>query len=434
MSLNKVITDLKTELQKARAMLKDEEESKARAVDDMAKKNASLANQFPRSEAEQKRQESNDAKRAKAEIKVVEDKDEGSTAFLEEAKELKMKIDTFLEEDEPVVEQAGEDAREYENRNQTQEVKLEYPKGETGLKNDLQGMEGESKQASHDVETEIKNQREKVADQDEQKKDPKRLDEKKEKLKRDNVNATKRINEGKPNQDDQKLQGPSNTTPEPHSSPSQVALGLRPDATLSSSYIAPESPAALTLTKLGHSTSNISPQTFPADIQSAPPASNNRVDMFPTAGILHPLDTNTPLPTAPMTIPVASPDPLGLSMSNSSYASHYSTNKAPLTLNSTDSSVDRKNNDKKKAEKEKPRRSSEDTRPRLTLSRTSAKPPHEGSALNPLDHTMRHSGDNRIPTGRIGKKNRRNTDYNQDKRRQEAATRLSILDQGRKAF
>lgn len=375
-SLNKVNTDLKTELQKVRVMLKEEEESKARAVEDMAKNNTYLTNQMRRSEDERKQQEFGDAK-----------------------------------------------------------AELENVKGKIGLNSELQGMEGEGKQASNDVEAEMKNPEDKLADQDEQKKGPKMWDEENDKLKRHNEDVTKRIKEGKPNQDDQELQGTIDATPEPHSGPFQDALSLTPDIAPPSGNIGPESLVVLTPAKSGHSTSNISLQTLAANTQSfSPTTPNNRVDMPPSAGKLDLLDAKVALPTAPK--PITSADPLGLSMANSSYASPYNTSRAPVVRNSTGSPMDSNNFDVEKAEKEKSRRSSEDIRSKLppasstgsasnandeTRSRIGAKHSLEGSAPDNL-HAMRSGNDYRVPTGRNEKVNRGNKNYNQNKRWQNTAT------------
>lgn len=86
-------TGLETDLQKAMAMWKEKEESKAREFDDLAKKNIDLTDQLRRIEVECKQQEFEDAKREKAETKVVEDKDEAGKAFLKEIFELREEND-----------------------------------------------------------------------------------------------------------------------------------------------------------------------------------------------------------------------------------------------------------------------------------------------------------------------------------------------------
>lgn len=71
------------------AMWKEKEESKAREFDDLAKKNIDLTDRLRRIEVECKQQEFEDAKRGKADTKVVEDKDEAGKAFLKEIFELR---------------------------------------------------------------------------------------------------------------------------------------------------------------------------------------------------------------------------------------------------------------------------------------------------------------------------------------------------------
>lgn len=129
----------------------------------------------------------------------------------------------------------------------------------------------------------------------------------------------KRTKEGKPDQDDRELQGTVDATPEAHSSHTPDVLALTPDATLLSGKTGPERPVALTTAQSEDSTSNISPQAPLASIQSAPLTPNNRADMPQTAGELDRMDSNPSLSPAPKRI--ARVDALGLSMSDSSYAS-----------------------------------------------------------------------------------------------------------------
>ena len=229
----------------------------------------------------------------------------------------------------------------------------------------------------------------------------------------------KRTKEGKPDQDDRELQGTVDATPAAHSSHTPDVLALTPDATLLSGNTGPERPVALTTAQSEDSTSNISPQALLASIQSAPLTSNNSADMPQTAVELDRMDSSPSLFPAPK--PIARADALGLSMSESSYASNYNTSKAPFVRDPVGSSVDPKYVQVKKEEKEKSRRSNRDSHSELpsafstdgeTHSKAGAEPPLQGSTLY---HAMRYIEDYRIPASRIEKRNRNNTNYKKRK-------------------
>ena len=459
-NLNQANDGLREQLRKAKVMLNETEASKATELDLRAKENVDLRNELQELKNEREEQEADDAKRWKAvdlpakEKTDLENELQQVGATLQEAeisksesearlKKVNTDLKTELQKARAMLKEEEESkARAIDNMaktnadltNQLRRSEEEHKPRKTGLKSEPQGMEGEGKQGSNDVEVEIKNPKEKLADQDEQKKDPKVWDEGKDKLKRYNEDVTKRFKEVRPNQDDQELQGTIDTT-EPHRGPFHDALALTPDASLSPGNVGPENPVALTPAKSGHSNPNISLQTLPANIQSAPPTPNNRADMPPIVGKLDSLDTKTSLPTASK--PIASRDPLGLLMAKSSYASHDNTSKAPPIRNSTGSSVDPKKMNVEEAEKERLRRSSYDTHSKLspasstgnvpntndeTRSRTVAEPFLEGLNLNNLGQTGGYREDHRIPPVRIKKRNRGKTSYKPNKRQPDTAT------------
>lgn len=244
-------------------------------------------------------------------------------------------------------------------------------------------------------------------------------DDERYRLKQDKEDVPKRTKEGKPDQDDRELQGTVDATPKAHSSHTPDVLALTPDATLLSGNTGPERPVALTTAQSEDSTSSISPQALLASIQSAPLTSNNRANMPQTAVELDRMDSNPSLFPAPK--PIARADALGLSMSESSYASNYNTSKAPFVCDPVGSSVDPKYAQMKKEEKEKSRRPNRDSHSELpsafstdgeTHSKTGAEPPLQGSTSY---HAMRYIEDYRIPASRIEKRNRGNTNYKKRK-------------------
>lgn len=196
----------------------------------------------------------------------------------------------------------------------------------------------------------------------------------------------------------------------------------------------------------GNSTSNTSPETLLAHIRSAPLTPNNRANMPPAASELDPLTSHLSLPTAPK--PITSADALSLSISHSTYASHYTISKALLVRNPVCSSLDLNKVQVKKEEKEKSRRSNRDTHSAPSSiqhrqafqyrSRNHSKT--EGSASYQLDHAMRYRDDYRVPTSCTEKENRGNTKYNKAKAARypytfpATAARLLFLVQGRKDF
>lgn len=215
----------------------------------------------------------------------MEDKDEASKAFLKEISELKKENDKLKEGirwkkfyQDSYVAQASAEAGEYANRIQTLEPALVNLKEKTGFKSGLQGMESEGKKPSGDVEEETIIPKEKLEDEDEQKnKDTKMWDDERDRLKQDKEDVPKRTKEGKPDQDDRELQGTIDATPEAHSRNTPDVLALTPDATLLFGNTGPERPVALTPAQSEDSTSNISPQSLIANIQSAPLTPNNRL-------------------------------------------------------------------------------------------------------------------------------------------------------------
>lgn len=193
-------------------------------------------------------------------------------------------------------------------------------------------MEGQGKRLSGDVEEELNFRKVKLEDEDEQKnKDTRKL-----------------------NQDDGKLQGMIDAAPEAHGRHTPDILGLTPDATLLSGNTGPERPVALTPAQSENSTSNTSPHTLLAKIQSAPLTPNSRVYMPPTAGESDQMHSHPSLSPAPK--PIAKTDALGLSMSSSSYAPNYDTSKGPFVRDPVDSSMNPRNVQVKRKEKEKSRR------------------------------------------------------------------------------
>ena len=90
------------------------------------------------------------------------------------------------------------------------------------------------------IEAEIKIPKEKLEDEEEQKKDTKTWDDEKQ----DKEDATKRTKEGMLNQSDQELQGTIDATLETHISYSLDVLALTPDATLLSGDTGPGRPVA----------------------------------------------------------------------------------------------------------------------------------------------------------------------------------------------
>ena len=462
-NLNQANDGLREQLRKAKVMLKETEESKAAELDLRAKENVDLRNELQKLKNVREQQEPDDAKRWKAvdilakEKTDLENELQQAGTILQEAEisksgsesesslnkantDLKTELQkarAMLKEEEESKASAVDDMAKTnaDLTNQSRRSEEEHNPRKTGLQSEPQGMEGGVKQASNDVEAEIKNPKEKLADQDEQKKDPKVWDEGRDKQKRYNEDATKRSEEARPNQDDQELQGTIDATTEPHTGPCHDALALTPDASLSSCNVGPEtSPVALTPAKSEHINPKISLQTLPANIQSAPPTPNNRADIPPSVGKLDSLDTKISLPTTLK--PIASRDSLGLSMAKSSHASRDNTSKAPPIRNSTGSSVDPKKINEEEADKERLRRSSYDTHSKLspassigsvpntngeTRSRTVAEPFLEGLNLNNLGQTGGYREDYRIPPGRI-KRNRGNTSYKPNKTQPDTAT------------
>lgn len=143
--------------------------------------------------------------------------------------------------------------------------------------------------------------------------------------------------------------------------------------------------------------------------------------MPPAASELDPLTSYLSLSTAPK--PITSADALSLSISNSTYASHYTISKALLVRNPVCSSLDLNKVRVKKEEKEKSRRSNRDTHSAPSSiqhrqafqyrSRNHSKT--EGSASYQLDHAMRYRDDYRVPTSCTEKGNRGNSNYNKAK-------------------
>lgn len=138
------------------------------------------------------------------------------------------------------------------------------------------------------------------------------------------------------------------------------------------------------------------------------------------------MDSSPSLSPAPK--PTVSADALGLSMSNSSYASNYNTSKASFMRDPIGSSVDPKYVQLKKEEKEKSRRPNRDSHSEIpsafstdgeTHSKTGAERPPQGSTSY---HAIRYIDDYRIPASRIEKRNRGNTNYKKSKRRQDTPT------------
>lgn len=391
-------TGLATDLQNARAMWKEEEEFKAREIDNLAKKNVELTNQIRRFEAERKQQEVEDVKRDKAESKAVEVK-----AFLIEISELRKENDKLKEGirwdkfyQNSYAAQTSPEAGEYANRIQTHEAELRNLKENTDFKSGPQGMEGEGKKLSGDIEEETKIRKEKLEDEDEQKNKDTR----------------------KPDQDDRESQETIDANPEAHGRHTPDVLGLTLDATLLSGNTGPERPVALTPAQSENSTLNSSPHKLLANIQSAPLTPNSRTDMPPTAGESAELHSHPSLSPAPK--PIAKPDPLGLSMSSSSYAPNYNTSKGPFLRDPVDSSINPKYVQVKKEEKEKSRRPNRDSYLELpsifstdgeTHSKTGAELPLHSSNSYQLHHDMRFSDDYRIPASCIEKRHRGNANY-----------------------